>query len=73
MKRTASLLADVAEYDQRDWLLALLENDDADVRAMAFRGLVRVTGAGVEDEAFWRGGDAGARATAVAAWRETLR
>ena len=71
--RTASLLADVAEYDQRDWLLALLENDDSDVRAMAFRGLVRVTGAGVEDEAFWRGGDAGARATAVAAWRETLR
>lgn len=72
-QRTAALLADVAEYEQRDWLLALLEFDDADVRAVAFQGLVRVTGAGVEDEAFWREGDAVARATALAAWRERLR
>ena len=71
--QTASLLADVAEYDQRDWLLALLELDDAEVRVVAFRALVRVTGAGVEDEAFWRDGDAGARGAAVAAWRERLR
>lgn len=72
-ERTARLLAEVADYGHAVWLVALLERGDAATRAIAFTGLVRITGAGVEDETFWRDAGDAEREAAAARWRERLR
>ncbi len=70
---TAALIADLAQMAQVDYLLAMLERGDAETRVLAFRALVRVSGEAVEDEAFWRDGDAERRDAAVGKWRWRLR
>lgn len=67
--RTVALLTDLVEYSQKDWLFALLERDDAEVRAVTFRALVRVAGEPVETEAFWRMAPASERDAALQKWR----
>lgn len=72
-RRAAALLADLAGFRQAAWLFALLESDDADVRAIAFGALVRVTGSGVGTEAFWREASRDERAAALPRWRGEVR
>lgn len=71
--RTAALLADLAEFAQAEWLLAMLERGDEETRAHAFRALVRVTGQAVESEAFWRDDSQEQREAAAGRWRQQLR
>jgi hypothetical protein len=69
LHRTVALLGDLAQYAQKDWLFALLERDDAEIRGRAFRALDRVTGAPVETEEFWRTAGANERDAALRKWR----
>lgn len=75
LHRTAALIADLAQFPQREWLFAMLERGDEETRASAYRALVRVGGrkSAVRDEAFWRAAPASEREAESARWRELLR
>ncbi len=69
-REAVKILADIAGPPLAVELLPLLEDGDADVRALAARGLERLTGMSLgRDEAYWRGEDVGA---GVSDWRTLL-
>ena len=69
LHESVALIADIAQYAQKDWLFALLERDDAEIRGIVFHALVRVTGEPIETEAFWRTAPANEREEALKKWR----
>jgi hypothetical protein len=73
LHRTVALIGDLAQYSQRDWLFVLLERDDAEIRGLMFRALVRVTGEPVETEEFWRTAPEAEREAALKKWRDRCR
>lgn len=69
----ARLVADLADYQSINQLVALLADDDTEIGFQAARGLQRITGeTRVVTPAQWKAEDDDQRAAAVKAWEEWL-
>jgi hypothetical protein len=73
-RATALLAAEIADYRSARWLFQLLEAEDAEVRVIAFRGIVRATGTdGGGDETLWRNGSFADRVASATRWWQLLK